>query len=548
LLFTALAEAPDTEDWIALHSLRLAKHRSQQRGEADFVVIAPGHGMAVIEVKSHLSVARDRAGRWLLGRSAPTTRSPFEQADAAKFAISEYLSRTLGMTAVHIEACVWFTHVPARRDLPASIEWPAFQLLDESDLSQGPAVTLARVIAAGRAHRAAAGHTWPDIVGPDAAQARAIASALRPSLLAEPAPADVRRARDTELVQLLDEQLEVFDGLLDNPRVLVTGPAGCGKTFLALAAAREEAQAGRRGLLLCFNHALSVELARAAREVPGLIVRTLASTMLEASGLAPRPDTDREFWEQTLPVAAWEALVEGAEDPADYLIVDEVQDLCLPAYLDVIDLLVQGSLAGGRCLLFGDFDDQVIYAGVGDRRVPLSRLGSPTTFAMRTNCRNTRAIADQAIAFGGGAGRYRRCRRSSDGTAPKVRRYKDAAEQEQELVAAVRQARDAGFDLAEIVVLSRYRKSAAALCHDPWLAPLLVDYRRGGPVAAGRVRYSTIHSFKGLEAPAVILTDVNEASHGPYNELVAVGITRARDWLTVLATSEGLAQLRVPAS
>ena len=542
-LFAALAAAPNTDDWLALHSLRLAKHPRQQRGEADFVVIAPGHGMVVVEVKSHLSVARDRQGRWLLGRSAPSTRSPFAQADDAKFAISEFLSTQLGMTAVHIESCVWFTHVPARRDVPAAIEWPAFQLLDMTDLARDPVAALIQVMAAGRAHRAAAGHSWPAIVGPDPVQARAIATALRPALTVVPTAGDARRAREDELARLLAEQVDVFEGVRGNPRVLVTGPAGCGKTFLALEAARAEAATGRQGLLVCFNHALSRQLAEGA-PVPGLAVRTLAAIMLEASGLEPQPDTDRVFWEEELPAAAWEALVEQAPTPVDYLIVDEVQDVCQPAWLDVLDLLVVGGLTGGRCLFFGDFDDQAIYRGLGDSAVPLTRLGAPAMFALRTNCRNTRAIAEQATALGGTGHRYLRCRRVGDGQVPRIVTYRDPGEQQRQLVAAVQEAREAGFELAEIVVLSRYRQSAAATCDDPWLAPLLVDCRRGGPVAKGRVRYSTIHSFKGLEAPAVIITDVNEASHGPYNDLITVGITRARDWLTLIATDEGLAQLR----
>lgn len=542
-VFRALAEAPDTEEWIALHSLRLAKHPRQQRGETDFLVIAPGLGLAVIEVKSHKSVARDDAGRWLLGRAAPTHRSPFAQADDAKFAISEYLSGQIGMTSTHVESCVWFTHVPARRELPNSIEWAPWQVLDSSDLSNDPVAAIRHVIESGRAHRAAAGHDWPSIIGPDVPTALRIVELLRPQVAAAPSPADARAARRVELERLLDEQWSVVDGLAGNERLLVTGPAGCGKTFMALQIARNLSDQGKRGLLLCFNHGLSVQLTDQAADIEGLTVTTLAGHMLELSGLEPRSDTDRDFWERDLPAAAWEAAAERDGLGFDYLIADEAQDLCQRGYLEVLDVSLARGLRRGRWVFFGDFDEQRIYGGVPITEA-LAELGPHARYNLRVNCRNTPGIARWLAEFGGRDGVYASCRRTADGSAPAVHTYVDDDEQLRLLVAEVRRARDEGFGLAEIVVLSRYRSGAAAQCTDPWLAPLLVDARRGGPVAKGRVRYSTIHSFKGLEAPAVILTDVTPSGRGPYTDLFNVGVTRAQDWLSVLATSDGLAQLR----
>jgi hypothetical protein len=43
------------------------------------------------------------------------------------------------------------------------------------------------------------------------------------------------------------------------------------------------------------------------------------------------------------------------------LVIDEAQDLLEDEYLDVLDLLVKGGLAGGRWAFFGDFERQAIY-------------------------------------------------------------------------------------------------------------------------------------------------------------------------------------------
>jgi superfamily I DNA/RNA helicase len=52
----------------------------------------------------------------------------------------------------------------------------------------------------------------------------------------------------------------------------------------------------------------------------------------------------------------------------------------------------------------------------------------------------------------------------------------------------------------------------------------------------GQIPYCTIHAFKGLEAPAIVLTDI-EAVEGPAMEnLFYVAVTRATDRLIVLAS------------
>lgn len=541
VLFAALATAPGTESWQVLHGLRLSTHPTQERGEADFVVVAPGHGMLVIEVKSHKSVRRDKQGRWLLGRKSATTRSPFAQADSEKFAIVEYLNKRMGLTSTHVESCVWFTHAPARREFGDSIEWQRWQLLDANDLVD-VAERVIHTLAAGRAHRAEAGHRWPESVGPDGPTTQRIIAELKPAMHAEVRPSDLRRARQEELALLLSDQLLVLDSLAGNDRVLITGPAGCGKTFLALEAARIESAAGRRGLLVCYNHAIGEYLKAEVADIEGLSVTTLHELMLDAAGVEPVELNDRDFWEQKLPESAWSALVTEPWETYDYLIVDEVQDICRRNYLDVLDLVVTGGLREGRCLYFGDFDDQILYEGL-DKALLDEVAGPLTVFRQRVNCRNTPGIARVAESLGDAPEAYARCRRSDDGTVPRIAVYRHEDEQQELLLEAIQQLREEGFDLHEIVVLSRYRtEAAAATTDDEWLRSHLLDVRRGGSAVAGRIRYSTIHSFKGLESPAVILTDVTESGRGPYFDLLNVGITRARDRLVVLGTPAGLRQ------
>jgi hypothetical protein len=86
--------APD--DWVVLHSLDIAPGPDARRGgEADFVVIVPGLGAVVLEVKS---VARQNAqGQWEYGpAAAPSDRSPFDQAESAMRSIVSFVDGKLG--------------------------------------------------------------------------------------------------------------------------------------------------------------------------------------------------------------------------------------------------------------------------------------------------------------------------------------------------------------------------------------------------------------------------------------------------------------------
>jgi len=542
LVFQRLASDPVTEGWTVLHSQDLAAHVRQVQGEADFIAIAPGHGIGVIEVKSHTRVARRSDGQWLLGSMPPTNRGPFQQADEAMHSIRAYLqTKRIDMRGTAVVSGVWFTHVRARAELPASLEWQPWQILDRDDIQAGAGRAVLRLIDNGRQHLA---NRVPAMAmataGPDEAMVIRVVAALRPRFELGAGSADVRRERNAQLSAFLDEQYDALDAMENNPRVLFTGPAGSGKTFLALEAARREAGSGRKGWLLCFNRALAAHLRDRSSAAPGLESASLHSAMLHITGLQPPDAAGNDFWHAELVDAAIERLLEG-DLTRDYLIVDEAQDLATPEYLDVLDLMVEGGLAGGRCLFFGDFERQALY-GLDDGRQELAtRIQGVPMYTLTANCRNLPRIGAAVELLSGMTPGYRRFRRPDDGTQPRYYWYSSPQEQGQLLPQAVRDLREEGYALDEIVVLgARRQQSAASICEDPWLRPLLVE---AGAAIKGRVRYSTVHAFKGLEAPAVIVTDIDEPGAPGFEALLYVGLTRPTDRLSVLATKKALGKL-----
>ena len=88
--------------------------------------------------------------------------------------------------------------------------------------------------------------------------------------------------------------------------MIFDGPAGTGKTVLALEGARREAINGRRVVLLCFNELLADWLREEAQSfgVP-ITIRTLRSLLLEIADMKVNQSDSREFWEQNCPPARW---------------------------------------------------------------------------------------------------------------------------------------------------------------------------------------------------------------------------------------------------
>ncbi|MFC5061131.1 nuclease-related domain-containing DEAD/DEAH box helicase [Actinomycetospora atypica] len=544
MLFERFASDPSTAGWSVLHSLDIARHRRQVQGEADFVVVAPGLGVAVIEVKSHRSIRREENGTWVLGSQPPRAKSPFQQASDEMHSIRDYLQkRRVALQGTPIVFAVWFTHIRARRILPTSPEWHPWQLLDRDDLEGGPGSAVSRTLEAGRKHlRDRVSGLQIDADQPSSKKTAAIVSALRPKFELATTANELKTSRSRALSSFLEEQYDALDAMAEERTVIFTGPAGSGKTFLAVEACRREVSNHATGLLLCFNSGLGRHLERTV-QIAGLEVSTLHRFMLQLTKLqVPESPTD-EFWTNELPNAAVEILLD-AEYAYDFLVVDEIQDVCSPQYLDVLDLLVKGGLAGGRCLYFGDFDRQAIYGARDGRDVLKSRAGTLVSYKLSSNCRNLPRIGHTVEYLSNMEPGYARFRRQDDGQTTKHYWYKTDDQQVPLLIRAVRELRDEGFTAGEIVILSlRAKDSAAARCDDSWLSPQLSESTEA---PANRIRTCTVHSFKGLESAAVVLTDIDDSSRRDFADLLYIGLSRATDRLVILATRDAIGSQVLP--
>ncbi len=535
-VFEALKTGIGAEQWHVLHSLNLSRHVYQQMGEIDFVVVLPGKGVLVLEVKGSDYVGFD-GQRWIYGQGPnPLTKpiSPFVQAKDNMVSLRNYVGAQLSaLNGMPFGYCVVLPRCGRIRH--PSPEWDWFHLIGADDLAREPLpALLLKSMEAWRDNLRTSQSTarWFQGSLPTRQQALQVVQLLRPRFEVFEPPSARAQRRDAELKRYSEEQFGALDAMSDNPRTLFLGPAGTGKTLLAVEAARR---------------ALAERLRSQLPPNDRLTVNTLQGHMMDVAGLTYSPSFDDAFWKQELPKQACDVIMLDATGQYvfDEVIADEAQDLVREPFLDFLDLSTRGGLRAGTLRLFGDFDKQAIYAfdKAGLEELRRRRLDHFVRYRLYANCRNPRPIADRVTAWIKPDPGYTRVLREEGFGPPQLLPYQDLEEQVELLADALAELEKRGIALDDIVVLSARAKDACALrLGAPW-AERLTPIEESQP---GKVRYTTIHKFKGLEAPVVVLTDLDAKRLKGDRGLLYVGMTRALDRLVMLMDAEAVALLRQP--
>jgi superfamily I DNA/RNA helicase len=247
---------------------------------------------------------------------------------------------------------------------------------------------------------------------------------------------------------------------------------------------------------------------------------------------------DGKFWSHTLPEKAIELLIDTDEPSFDELIVDEAQDVGTDAFLDFLDLVLEGGLKSGRWKMFGDFNNQAIFEGTENSLsniIARSQIQGPVL--LTENCRNRPEIIEH-LKTSTGLDLYGEVLRSPDSYFKNgIKFYQDAADQKKKLSELLeRDIRDHyKIPYKDVIILSPRTQSVSTQMEgtkwDKRLVPL------GNPLHPGQIPYSTIQGFKGLERRAVVVTDIEKLDTSSARELLYVAITRATDLIVIFASN-----------
>lgn len=542
-VFELLQNDPDTKGWVVLHSYGISNHKSKRNAEIDMIVLVPGYGVLCLEVKG--SKVSRREGIWDYGYKT-SVEGPFRQASTAMHALRDSIARR---DSVCRDVLFWsgviFTSQSFNEQSP---EWQPWQFIDGTDLTRRPISKLiTNMLAQAHSHsasRSGAAH-WYDSEAsrPSPSQTNRLVQLMRGDFEAVASLKDMVHQAEQTIKKLTEEQYVVLDALQDNDRVLVNGLAGTGKTVLALEAARRACHSGAAVLLVCFNRLLRDWMSAEVENIDSTATGTIRAAhvhglMREIVGQAAPVGQDSRYWTKELPEQALLSLWDDANARKyDVLIVDEAQDILTVEYLDVLSELLVGGLAGGRWMIFGDFKNQAIYIdGAGRSADELTkdlkeRAPYHTRHNLYVNCRNAERIVSALTLVCSLDPGYKKTIQDVEGAGVEPRFWKDESEQQAMLSEALRELRLI-FEAKDIIVLST-RKDEQSCASALAQAGTAVVPLRQAKRSIIEIPYTTIHAFKGLEAQAVVVTDVTRLED-EQRALLYVAMSRARIRLVLL--------------
>lgn len=540
-IFQWFENAPGTDKWIVLHSLGIAAHEKLIKGETDFLVLAPQLGIFALEVKG--GRVRRENGIWYFtdkeGKTNSKPRGPFEQASDGIFSIMKAIKDRANLDHQHLGKLLLGSGVmfPDIEFFSSGVEeeqWQVFDSRDGNDVKQ-----FIKRLSKGAKEK------WETHYGkmstdklPDSADVKYIASLLRPDFdYAISISAQLRDANEKR-ISLTKAQYQCLDQLDDNPRCLIQGPAGTGKTLLALEDVKKSVARGERVALFCFNSNLADWMSGYFLKQPeslrpcfvGTFHKYMTRVAKEGGVLLPIPsDAEKQphYYQTDLPEAAALSLLDSGAQ-FDKIVLDEAQDLIRDSYLEVMNACLMKGLSRGRWTMFGDFSMQAIYADGMSGPEMIDKLEENTSFIrfkLTVNCRNTKPICRE-IETVTGFKAPNDLWTKVDGPPVQYITWSTMEGQCKKLKALLKQLENSHIAPEEITILSpKKREDSVVSLLEGYTVK---DYRI--PIGLN-TSFCTIQGYKGLENVVIILTDIEDYSS---EKLMYVGLSRACSGLFVL--------------
>lgn len=539
------------DDWVVLHSLRLKTHEFKKSGEADFVVITD-KGVLVLEVKGGEN-HRNEKGQWVQTKRGSNDRvsneGPFNQAMGAYFAIENYL-KNIGNKEL-IERLSWGWGVVMPHCIPAlpndDPEIDPEMLLDQKQFPEGLVDWVNTLVEYWREdfgkkniRKLRRGHNLQNslpLVTRDE-----LKDLLRPHFECYTGLGQATREAEQHLIRLTEKQCQHLLAARGNPRALLEGAAGTGKTLLAFEFAKECAAKGEKVLLVCYNVNLARLLQAKAADILDMANVTidnyhqLVKQLRKQAGLDTPFSSDWTSFNNNCFDLVAEALdILGEEALFDRIIMDEGQDLMSETFLDVLDLLLKGGLTppsddprkGGKWLVAMDKAQALYTDNFSEKALDRLERCMPATLGLEENCRNTRPVAVHVYGFSKSGS----CEvMIAEGPAPVIDYFSNQKGfiklLRTYINSTLREYGKVDQPASDIAILTTRKDLIPDALFEPGMINRpLARYREAKPTD---VVWETIHGFKGLEASTVILVGVEQLEDEQMRQLMYVGGSRAR--------------------
>lgn len=510
IMFDALKNMPD--EYYVFHSFRITavKDGTFRESETDFIIYNRSKGIICLEAKA--GAVRYENGRWLYESGLEMKHDgPFNQAKSNKWNLIDHIKFSRFNRI--LEHCkffhaVWFPSL--KKEQISHMVFPsegdkALVLTMES--LYNPQEDIDRIFDLNVAYG----------VKTDISEAESksfIRNVLCPEFNIFPSASFDSDLKKLVFHRLLDEQAKILNYLDEQKSAVINGAAGTGKTMIAVQKAQRHAADGEKVLFLCVNSMLKDDLAEkfASEYIDFYNIAGFACKLCNTA------KADYAKLKSKL-----EDMYLSESFPYRHVIVDEGQDFGKEDIeeTDVLeqlkDIVTDDDSVDGTFYVFYDRLQRV-----QSEVIPKCIEDADCRLTLYRNCRNTENIAKTSLrpfserkpklmagAIKGAVAKFRFC-----DTPEEVRKSVDNA------IDAL-----LADGISEIVILTCKTEETS----------ILRDKISNGKYR-NKYKFSTCRKFKGLEADAIILIDVDDMTFNPKNvQLYYVGTSRARIRLDIVA-------------
>ena len=506
-----------TDDTVLIPNVRLTSALKDH--ELDVVVIMPGVGVVVVEVKGG-SVSVDPQGRWWTGGGTRRSRiRPVDQCRDGKYALRAFVEGDPRWKARHSRERWGHAIVVPYTDVAddfATRDCPRWMISGRGDLRD----------LAGRLRDVCELQENTQRV-PNAEDVELILEILTGRSFPVYDLAGEADEREAAADRLTQEQATLLSVTRLIKRMEIRGGAGSGKTILALTQAKDLTRGqgdrkAQRVALVCYSIGLSQYFKRQLAGVPRQHRPAFVGSFEDLANewgidTASHDRNDADFWERDL-AARMAEIAAGLSDGMkfDAVIVDEAQDFADHWWHPLMKALRDEDEGG--LYVYSD-ENQRIFARFGQPPVPLVPL------VLDHNLRNTQQIAR---AFGP--------------LAPMRMHLRGGPGAEVQFVPCEREAAiSSSDDQVDLLLEGGWQPQHVALLTMGSRHPAQVERQEAdGHVGYWRsfwdnddVFYGHVLGCKGLERRAVVLC-VNAKTTDRAREMLYVGMSRATDELVVV--------------
>ncbi|MDO5296145.1 MAG: ATP-binding domain-containing protein [bacterium] len=504
-MFEELDELP--EEYYVFHSFSIVTVKSDTllESETDFVIFHPKKGIICLEAKA--GQADYAEGCWRYGNGDKMHNGgPYYQANSSKWKLLDYMRRC-GL-AYEMEHCkllhaVWFPDVPAEKlkkiNLPAEAELQITLTADDFGSIREAVDRIFALEVPGGIVTSLSKTNINNILY------KVLAPAFQLISLKEAATERTKRV----FKRMLNEQVALLNYLEEQKSAIINGLAGTGKTVMAVSKAMRHAARNEKVLFLCYNSFLNEHLRKA---YPSYFI-----SYYTIDGFACKV-CDTQTPDYKLLRERLEDMFYNDSFEYQHVIIDEGQDFGKAELEEegVIDLLKANVLDNdshpGSFYLFYD-KNQLVQA----QKVPAFIQEADCKLTLYRNCRNTESIASTSLKLLG------------FGKTPLL--INDAVKGDRTEIGFCTGA-EATVELLNSAI-AKYKEARcqniAILTCKTEQSSILADYCKDSSYKGG-IKFTTCRKFKGLEADAVIVIDVDKETFAdPQGELLMyVGASRAK--------------------